>query len=521
MRKVEFLDTSLRDGEQTPGVNFSVREKVAIAKQLEKWGISAIEAGFPAASPDSFAAVEAIAKSMERASVTGLARSVKSDIDACYEALKEAKFPQIHVFIATSPIHREYKLKKSKEEILAAIKEHVSYARSKFDIVEFSPEDATRTELDFLLEVVQTAVDAGASYINIPDTVGFTTPEAFGQIFKYLIDHVKTDREIIYSPHCHDDLGMAVANSLAAVKNGAGRVEGTINGIGERAGNAALEEVAVALNIRSDYYQVETDLNLAETMNTSELISRFSGIAVPKNKAVVGGNAFSHESGIHQDGVLKNPLTYEIITPELVGVKSNSLPLGKLSGRHAFVEKLKDLALDFEESELAQLFARFKALADKKEQVTDADIRALVAGVVIENPEGFHFDDLLLVTNEDKTITASVRLVNESGETVECVAEGQGSVEAIFNAIDQFFQQQVKLLSYNIEAVTDGIDSQARVLVAVENVDTDTIFNASGLDFDVLKASAIAYIHANAFVQKENDGQIGRGLSYRDLPSND
>ena len=244
-RKIEFLDTSLRDGEQTPGVNFSIKEKVAIAKQLEKWGISAIEAGFPAASPDSFAAVQEIAKVITKASVTGLARSVKSDIDACYEALKDAKHPQIHVFIATSPIHREFKLKKSKEEILEAIKEHVSYARSKFEIVEFSPEDATRTELDFLLQVVQTAVDAGASYINIPDTVGFTTPEEFGNIFKYLIDNVQTDREIIYSPHCHDDLGMAVANSLSAIKYGAGRVEGTINGIGERAVNrhhtAALE----------------------------------------------------------------------------------------------------------------------------------------------------------------------------------------------------------------------------------------------------------------------------------------
>lgn len=520
-RKIEFLDTSLRDGEQTPGVNFSVKEKVAIAKQLEKWGISAIEAGFPAASPDSFEAVREIAKAITKASVTGLARSVKSDIDACYEALKDAKHPQVHVFIATSPIHREFKLKKSKEEILEAIKEHVSYARSKFEIVEFSPEDATRTELDFLLQVVQTAVDAGASYINIPDTVGFTTPEEFGNIFKYLIDNVQTDREIIYSPHCHDDLGMAVANSLSAIKYGARRVEGTINGIGERAGNAALEEVAVALEIRQDYYQVETDIVLNETINTSELVSRFSGIPVPKNKAVVGGNAFSHESGIHQDGVLKNPLTYEIITPELVGVKSNSLPLGKLSGRHAFVEKLKELALDFAESEINNLFAKFKVLADKKNEVTDADIRALIAGTTVENPEGFRFDDLQLTTNDDQTITANVQLVNVDGETVTCVAEGKGSVEAIFNAIDQFFNQSVQLLSYNIEAVTDGIDSQARVLVAVENTDTDTIFNSSGIDFDVLKASAIAYIHANTFIQKENAGEIGRRVSYHDLPASE
>ena len=519
MRKVEFLDTSLRDGEQTPGVNFSIKEKVAIARQLEKWGISAIEAGFPAASPDSFLAVQEIAKVLKKTAVTGLARSVKSDIDACYEALKDAKYPQVHVFIATSPIHRKYKLNKSKEEILEAIKEHVSYARSRFEIVEFSPEDATRTELDFLLQVVQTAVDAGASYINIPDTVGFTTPEEYGAIFKYLIENVKTDRQIIYSPHCHDDLGMAVANSLSAVKNGAGRVEGTINGIGERAGNAALEEIAVALNIRQDYYQAETIIVLNETINTSEMVSRFSGIPVPKNKAVVGGNAFSHESGIHQDGVLKNPLTYEIITPELVGVKSNSLPLGKLSGRHAFVEKLRELALDFTEEDIKPLFAKFKALADKKQEITDADIRALVAGTMVENPEGFHFDDLQLQTHADNDIEALVSLANMDGEKVEFNATGQGSVEAIFNAIDKFFNQSVRLVSYTIDAVTDGIDAQARVLVTVENRDTETIFNAAGLDFDVLKASAIAYINANTFVQKENAGEMGHSVSYRDMPS--
>lgn len=518
MRKVEFFDTSLRDGEQTPGVNFSIKEKVAIAKQLEKWGISVIEAGFPAASPDSFEAVKQIAEAMTTTSVTGLARSVKSDIDACYEALKDAKYPQIHVFIATSPIHREFKLKKSKEEILEAVKEHVSYARSKFEVVEFSPEDATRTELDFLTEVVQTAVDAGASYINIPDTVGFTTPEEFARIFDHLTENIKSDHKVVFGVHCHDDLGMATANTLTAIKHGAGRVQGTVNGIGERAGNVALEEVAVALKIREDFFQASCDIVLNETMNTSELVSRFSGIPVPKNKAVVGGNAFSHESGIHQDGVLKNPQTYEIFTPELVGVKSNSLPLGKLSGRHAFVEKLKELKLDFAEEDIKPLFAKFKVLAGKKHDITDADIRALVAGTSVDNPEGFHFEDLRLTTNADETITATVSLANEDGESVEFLANGQGSVEAIFNAIDKFFNQTVRLTSYNIDAVTDGIDAQARVLVTVENVDTDTIFNASGLDFDVLKASAIAYINANTLVQKENAGEMARKVSYRDLP---
>lgn len=519
MRTVEFLDTSLRDGEQTPGVNFSIKEKVVIARQLEKWGISAIEAGFPAASPDSFTAVKEIAKALTKTAVTGLARSVKSDIDACYEALKDAKYPQIHVFIATSPIHREFKLDKTKEEILKVIDEHVSYARSKFDVVEFSPEDATRTELDFLLQVVQTAVDAGASYINIPDTVGFTTPKEYGDIFKYLIDNVKSDRKIIYSPHCHNDLGMAVANSLSAVKNGAGRVEGTVNGIGERAGNAALEEVAVALNIRQDYYQVTSPIVLDETINTSELVSRCSGIPIPKNKAVIGGNAFSHESGIHQDGVLKNPLTYEIITPELVGVKSNSLPLGKLSGRHAFIEKLKELSIDFTEENIQPLFTKFKELADKKQEITDADIYALVTGTIIENSDNFNFHDLRVRTRADNSIESTVIISNANGEQKKYNAIGQGSVEAIFNAIDKFFNQSARLESYTIDAVTDGIDAQARVLVTIENKDTNTIFNATGLDFDVLKASAIAYINANTFVQKENSGEIEHITSYHDMSS--
>ena len=279
--------------------------------------------------------------------------------------------------------------------------------------------------------------------------------------------------------------------------------------------------MAVALNIREDYYDATSAIVLDETVTTSEMVSRFSGIPVPKNKAVVGGNAFSHESGIHQDGFLKNPLTYEIITPELVGVKKSSLPLGKLSGRHAFIEKLKELKLDFEEGEVAPLFAKFKSLADKKHDITDADIRALVAGTSVENPEGFHFKDLRLTSNDDDTITAQVIMVNEGEEEVTIIANGKGSVEAIFNAVDKFFNQTVKLDSYNIEAVTDGIDAQARVLVSVENVDTDTIFNASGLDFDVLKASAIAYINANTFVQKENAGEIGHKVSERDYPSND
>ncbi|MCJ1969277.1 2-isopropylmalate synthase [Pseudolactococcus carnosus] len=520
MRKIEFLDTSLRDGEQTPGVNFSINEKVMIAKQLEKWGISAIESGFPAASPDSFEAVKLIAETLTKTAVTGLARAVKSDIDAVSKALKNAKFPQIHVFIATSPIHMAYKLKKTPDEVLASITEHVSYARSLFDIVEFSPEDATRSEKPFLLKAVQAAVDAGATYINIPDTVGFTTPTEYYETFKFLIENIVSDREIIFSPHCHDDLGMATANTLAAIKGGAGRVEGTINGIGERAGNVALEEVAVALQIRQDYYQATSDIVLNETFATSELVSRFSGIPVPKNKAVIGGNAFAHESGIHQDGVLKNPETYEIITPELVGVKKNSLPLGKLSGRHAFNEKINELGFaEVSEDTRQSLFAKFKTLADKKHDITDADIRALVAGTTVENPKGFQFDTLFITSNQDGTQTVTISMKNEGEEVIDTVATGSGSIEAAFNAIDTFFNHTVKLDSYNITAVTDGIDAQAEVHVTVENIDTGTIFNANGLDFDVLRASAIAYSNANTLVQRENAGIITKKISEKATPT--
>lgn len=503
MNKVQFFDTTLRDGEQTPGVSFSTKEKIAIALQLEKWGVDVIEAGFPASSNESFKAVQEIAKVATKLSVTGLARLVKNDIDKAYEALKDAKKPQIHVFIATSPVHMEYKLKMTPDEVLASIKKHVAYAREKFDIVQFSPEDATRSEKEFLLKAVQAAVDAGASVINVPDTVGYSNPEEYGGLFKYLIDNVKTDREVIYSPHCHDDLGMATANSLSAIKNGARRIEGTINGLGERAGNTALEEVAVALKIRQDYYGVESGIILKETKNTSDLVSRFSAIAVPKNKAVVGGNAFAHESGIHQDGFLKNPNTYEIITPEMVGVSHSSLPLGKLSGRHAFNEKLKELGFELADEELKQAFIRFKDLADKKNDISDADIRALIAGQTIERSDSYTFKTLDLSYQSNNEQKATIHLQSVSGEEIIQSATGKGSVEAVFSAIGAVFKQEVVLKSYEIVAVTGGIDAQAEVRVSVENPETGHIFNATGIDFDILKASALAYLNANIVVQNE------------------
>ena len=502
MKKIEFFDTTLRDGEQQAGINFSIKEKVMIAKQLEKWGVSVIEGGFPAASPDSFSSVKAISEVLKITATTALARCRKSDIDKAIEAVKNARYPQLHVFIATSDIHMKHKLKMSKEQVLAAIDEHVRYACQRIEIVEFSPEDATRTELDFLYTAVQAAVDAGATYINIPDTVGYTTPKEFEKIFKYLIANIKSTKEIIFSPHCHDDLGMATANSLAAIKAGARRVEGTINGLGERAGNAALEEVATCLHTRKDFYGVEIPIILSETTNTSQLVSRLAGVPVPPNKAVVGLNAFAHESGIHQDGVLKNPATYEIISPELVGATGTKLPLGKLSGRHALVEKLKELGISYDESDINQLFEKFKILADKRQTVTDHDIRAIVAGVVTGIPVGFTVNNVEFENIEDGR--RAILTFKTEDEVFIKEATGKGSIDAMFKAIDLAFDDDVELVTYHVESITGRVDAQAGARVTVKNKATGTIFSGKGSDYDVLMASANAYVNAHLRILKED-----------------
>lgn len=502
MRTIQFFDTTLRDGEQTPGVNFNTKEKVQIALQLEKWGIDTIEAGFPIASPGDFQAVQAIASAVTTMTVAGLARCQEKDIDCAYEALKEAKFPQIHVFLATSEVHMKYKLKMTPEEVLASIDHHVRYAKTKFEKVQFSPEDATRTSLPFLLQAVQTAIDAGASIINIPDTVGYTNPSEYGKIFAYLIQNIKSDQEIIFSSHCHDDLGMATANALAAIENGANRVEGTINGIGERAGNTALEEVAVALHIRKDFYQCTSKIHLAQTKHTSDLVARLSGIPVPKNKAVIGGNAYAHESGIHQDGVLKNPETYEIITPQLVGVKTNALPLGKLSGRHAFVAKLADLGYELETDSVNDLFKKFKILADKKKQITDQDLIALVTDKFRREEDGYHLAAIQLQYVSNSYQAAVVSIQDEQKQIQTASAIGDGSIQAIYNAIDEVFMQKPILTSYEIQALTSGEDAQAEVRVSITDDTKKIMINGVSVDFDVLKASAKAYVHASSILKE-------------------
>ncbi|MGM0123744.1 2-isopropylmalate synthase [Enterococcus sp. AZ194] len=505
MRKIQFFDTTLRDGEQTPGVNFNTKEKVQIALQLEKWGVDVIEAGFPIASPGDFEAVQAIAQAIKKMTVTGLARCQKKDIDRAYEALKDAVDPQIHVFLATSEIHMQYKLKMTREEVLGSISEHVRYARSLFEKVQFSPEDASRTEKDFLLEAVQTAIDAGATIINIPDTVGYSSPSEYGQLFKFLIENSHSEHEIIFSSHCHDDLGMATANALAAIENGANRVEGTVNGIGERAGNTALEEVALALAIRKDFYPCESKIVLNEAKRTSELVSHLSGIPVPKNKAIVGDNAYAHESGIHQDGVLKNPETYEIITPTLVGVKQNSLPLGKLSGRHAFTSKLEELGYQLSEEESLEAFKRFKALADKKKQITDKDLLALLADQYREETEKYKLANVQVHYSSTGYQGAIISITDEKNETKVASQIGSGSIQAIYNTIDELFQQTPELTDYEIQALTGGEDAQAEVHVTLLDQETNNEFRGIGVDFDVLQASAKAYVQASNHLKQAKE----------------
>ncbi|MDN2452775.1 2-isopropylmalate synthase [Lactobacillus sp. UCMA15818] len=374
MKKIQFFDTTLRDGEQTIGVNFSIEDKISIAKQLVSWGVDVIEAGFPVASKNDFKSVRKIGQEITNCKVTGLARCVKKDIDAVIDALGDTPNGQIHVFIATSPIHREAKLHMTKEEVIETINDCVSYAHQKFTHVEFSPEDATRTEWDFLVRTIRTAIFAGADVINIPDTTGYTNPEEIGELFDYLKDNIPEFDEVTFSVHCHNDLGMATANALSAIRHGATRIEGTVNGIGERAGNTALEEVATMLMVRGDFYQAATNICLNKTFETAKMVSQKSNMQIPNNKPITGANAFSHESGIHQDGFLKNHATYEILTPQSVGVAHSSIPLGKLSGSHAVTVKLEEMGYEIDKNTTKDIFIKFKSIADNQSIVSDDDL---------------------------------------------------------------------------------------------------------------------------------------------------
>ncbi|MFD1991344.1 2-isopropylmalate synthase [Paenibacillus nicotianae] len=501
MRKIYIFDTTLRDGEQSPGVNLNTREKVEIAYQLEKLGVDRIEAGFPAASPGDLAAVNAVARAVKNASIIGLARAREQDIDAVREALKGAQDPCLHLFLATSPIHRQYKLRMEKEQVKDTARSAIRYARQYFDKVEFSLEDAGRTEYDFMVEMVTMAVEEGAYVVNIPDTVGFLTPYEYGNIFKHLKENVPNIEKVQLSAHCHDDLGMATANALAAILNGADQIEGTINGIGERAGNTSLEEVAMALETRQDFFGAKTSLTLSEIARTSRLVSKLTGMVVPGNKAIVGANAFAHESGIHQDGMLKEKTTYEIMSPETIGFKATKLVMGKHSGRHAFREHLIELGYDLTEEALNEAFAKFKILADKKKEISDDDLFALLEERLADAPELFQLDSLFVSFDSEGSPTAKIRLSTADGEVREEESSGNGSVDSIYNAIDKASQEEVKLADYSIKGVTQGKDALGEVHVALTQ--DGITAQGRGVSTDILEASARAYVDSlNRLVEK-------------------
>lgn len=505
MSQIKIFDTTLRDGEQSPGVNLNQLEKLEIAKQLERFGVDRMEAGFPASSKGDFNAVKAIADTIKGTSVTGLARTVKEDIDIAWEALKGADEPRLHLFLATSPIHMTYKLKQTPEEVIETAVSMVAYAKEKFAQVQFSPEDATRSDWNFLAQIIERVIDAGASVINMPDTVGYTTPAEYGELFRFIRETVPNIDRVDLSCHCHDDLGMAVANSIAAVENGATQVEGTINGIGERAGNAALEEVGVALKIRADYYPYQTNLKLNEIKRTSDLVAKLSGMYVQANKAVIGRNAFSHEAGIHQDGVLKNKATYEIITPEMVGVNSNTLFLGKHSGRHAFKDKITELGIDLPDEKLKEAFDTFKKLTDHKKEVTDDDIFTMLMEIQtdISSVDKYQLEMFQVQYGTANIPTATVRLKTPEGNTVETAYTGEGSVEALYKTLDALIEEDLQLVDYSLNSVGGGKDalaeSHVQLVVNGEKV------NGRGTAQDVIEASANAFLNAvNRYIVQQN-----------------
>ena len=503
-KHIKIFDTTLRDGEQTPRVNLNAEEKLRIAKQLESLGVDIIEAGFAVASPGDFEAVKLIAKNIKKSTVTSLARAVKKDIETAAEALKEATKPRIHTFIATSPIHREYKLKMTKEQILERVREMVAYAKTLVDDIEFSAEDALRTEKEYLVEVYETAIEAGATTLNVPDTVGYRTPNEMFELISYLKENVKGIENVDISVHCHDDLGLSVANSIAAIQAGATQVECTINGLGERAGNTSLEEVVMILQTREDLFkEYKTNIDSKQIYPTSKLVSLLTGIGTQPNKAIVGANAFAHESGIHQHGVLANAETYEIIRPETVGRNTDSLVLGKLSGKHAFVQKLESLGfVDVEENRVEKLFRQFKELADKKKYVLDEDIIALVAGDVAKfqgRIELKHFEISRREGNKPKAIVTIIL----DGKEQEKEALGDGPVDAAYNAINIALNDSFILDEYKLEAITGDTDAQAQVVVIIEN--KGNRFIGRGQSTDVVEASIEAYINAINRLYKEKN----------------
>jgi 2-isopropylmalate synthase len=490
---IKIFDTTLRDGEQSPGATMNVAEKVRIAEQLDKLNVDIIEAGFPISSEGDFEAVKNISQVIKRSEVAGLARTNPPDIDRAWEAIKKARFPRIHIFISTSDIHLKYQLKKSKEEVLKIAAQSVRRAKRYTPNVEFSAMDATRTDVAFLCAVIEAAIQAGATTINIPDTVGYAIPSEFGELIRTLRQRVKGIEKITLSVHCHNDLGLAVANSLAAVQNGVRQVECTVNGIGERAGNASLEEVVMAIRTRRDLFRFQTRLNPKHIFATSRLVSKITGMVVQPNKAIVGANAFAHESGIHQDGILKEKMTYEIMTPKSVGISKTSLVLGKLSGRHAFRDRLKDLGYQLSDEDLGKAFNRFKQLADKKRDIYDEDIESIVVEEILRMPHRFKLVYLNVIAGNLTVPTATLQM-EVDGKLIQEAGFGDGPVDAVFKTIKKITHTKSKLLQFVINAITGGTEAQGEVMVRLEEKGHTVI--GQGADTDVIVASAKAYINA-------------------------
>jgi 2-isopropylmalate synthase len=493
MDKIYIFDTTLRDGEQSPGASLNIKEKIEVAKQLERLNVDIIEAGFPIASPGDFEAVSSISKKIKKPIICALARSLNKDIDSAAKALKAAKKKRIHVFLATSKIHMQYKLQKAESEILKQAVKAVKYAKKFSDDVEFSPEDASRTERGFLFKIIAEVINAGADVVNIPDTVGYTVPEEFSKLISDIKSSVPNIRDAVVSVHCHDDLGLSCANSLSAIKAGARQVECTINGIGERAGSAPLEEIVMALKTRADFYKVKTAIKTKELYKSSRLVSLLMGIPLPPNKAIIGDNAFSHESGIHQDGVLKMPGTYEIMSPSDVGFKESKLVLGKHSGRHAFNRKLEELGLKFGKRELEKAYKEFIALADKKKEVFDDDIVALVEDEMKEVPKVWEYVYVHTVTGSSTIPTATVKL-RKNKKIYEDAACGDGPIDACYNTIDRIVGIKPKLLNYNLRAVTSGRDALGEVTVRLKYKNKEIV--GRGTSTDIIEASTKAYLNA-------------------------
>lgn len=492
-RTIQIFDTTLRDGEQSPGCSMNLNEKIEVARQLEAMKVDIIEAGFAIASPGDAAAIAAIADNVHDSTICSLARCVEKDIDAAYNAIKRANSARIHVFLATSPLHMQYKLKMTPDQVLESIAHNVAYAKKYMSDIEFSAEDACRSDLDFLCKAFETAIRAGATTLNIPDTVGYMAPNEYAARVRYLREHTPGIENVTLSCHCHNDLGMAVANSLAGVEAGINQIECTINGIGERAGNASMEECVMALRVRHDYYNVDCNIDTTQIYHASRLIQTITGVPVAPTKPIIGANAFAHESGIHQHGVLANKETYEIMTPESVGIPQNAIVLGKHSGRHAFEDRLTALGYHLDSAKIDKAFAKFKLLADKKKVIKDRDLEALVGAVPVTGGERYTLINFVINSGNSITSTAVIR-VKHGEDTIERVAASDGPINAAFRAINKIVGREVVLEDYSLKAMTEGEDAQGEAIVKI-SVDGSEIVTGRGVAVDVIEASIKAYIN--------------------------